>query len=134
MCGITAFFSRSKNVPTKTLENAVRSLIHRGPDNQRVWLSADRRVGLGHTRLSIIDLDTGDQPAEPFDQMLQDTLRGNTLASLPFYDQRKVVALLDDLPAMSNADRVGWDPILMSILSACVLQQRFNLDDSVSEG
>jgi asparagine synthase (glutamine-hydrolysing) len=73
-------------------------------------------------------------PAEPFDQMLQDTLRGNTLASLPFYDQRKVVALLDDLPAMSNADRVGWDPILMSILSACVLQQRFNLDDGVSVG
>ena len=72
-------------------------------------------------------------PAEPFDQMLQDTLRGNTLASLPFYDQRKVVALLDDLPAMSNADRVGWDPILMSILSACVLQQRFNLDDGVSD-
>jgi asparagine synthase (glutamine-hydrolysing) len=67
-------------------------------------------------------------PAEPFYQMLQDTLRGGALASLPFYDQKRVVALLDDLPAMSNADRVGWDPILMSILSACVLQQRFNLD------
>ena len=60
--------------------------------------------------------------------MLQDTLRGDALASMPFYDQKKVVALLDELPAMSNADRVGWDPVLMSILSACVLQQRFKLN------
>jgi asparagine synthase (glutamine-hydrolysing) len=62
MCGIAAFFSRSKHAPANALESAVRSLIHRGPDNQSVWLSTDGRVGLGHTRLSIIDLDTGDQP------------------------------------------------------------------------
>ena len=31
-----------------------------GADNQSVWLSTDGRVSLGHTRLSIIDLDTGD--------------------------------------------------------------------------
>ena len=80
MCGITAFFSRSKNVPTKTLENAVRSLIHRGPDNQRVWLSADRRVGLGHTRLSIIDLDTGDQPIASEDGRIHIVVNGE------FYD------------------------------------------------
>jgi len=67
-------------------------------------------------------------PTERFHQMLQDTLRGDGLASIPFYNQKKVVALLDELPAMSNADRVGWDPVLMSILSACVLQQRFKLN------
>jgi len=67
-------------------------------------------------------------PTERFHQMLQDTLRGDALASIPFYNQKKVVALLDELPAMSNADRVGWDPVLMSILSACVLQQRFKLN------
>jgi len=67
-------------------------------------------------------------PTERFHQMLQDTLRGDALAAMPFYNQKKVVALLDELPAMSNADRVGWDPVLMSILSACVLQQRFRLN------
>jgi asparagine synthase (glutamine-hydrolysing) len=67
-------------------------------------------------------------PTERFHQMLQDTLRGDALASMPFYNQKKVVALLDELPTMSNADRVGWDPVLMSILSACVLQQRFRLN------
>ena len=66
-------------------------------------------------------------PRERFHEMLQDTLRGPELASMPFYDQRKVIALLDKLPAMSPADRLGWDPVLMSILSACILQERFKL-------
>jgi asparagine synthase (glutamine-hydrolysing) len=61
-------------------------------------------------------------PTERLHQMMQDTLRGPVLASLPFYDQKKVVALLDKLPAMSDSERVGWDPILMSVLSACVIQ------------
>lgn len=66
-------------------------------------------------------------PTERFHQMLQDTLRGPVLASLPFYDQKKVIALLDELPAMSDVERIGWDPVLMSILSVCVIQQRFGL-------
>lgn len=66
-------------------------------------------------------------PTERFHQMLQDTLRGPVLASLPFYDQKKVIALLNELPAMSDVERIGWDPVLMSILSACVIQQRFGL-------
>jgi hypothetical protein len=37
-------------------------LHHRGPDGRGHWLSPDRQVGLGHTRLSIIDLSTGAQP------------------------------------------------------------------------
>ena len=66
-------------------------------------------------------------PTERFHQMLQDTLRGAVLGAVPFYDQKKVVALLDELPAMTDAGRVEWDPALMSILSACVLQERFKL-------
>jgi asparagine synthase (glutamine-hydrolysing) len=66
-------------------------------------------------------------PGERFHQMLQDTLRGAVLSALPFYDQKKIIGLLDELPAMSNSDRVGWDPVLMSVLSACVIQERFGL-------
>jgi asparagine synthase (glutamine-hydrolysing) len=72
-------------------------------------------------------------PAERFHQMMQDTLRGPALGSLPFYDQKKIVALLDQLPAMSDSDRVGWDPVLMSVLSACVLQKRFGLGSKAAE-
>jgi len=62
MCGIVGVFSRREPVQPAVLERATRSLYHRGPDGQRQWISADRRVGLGHARLSIIDLTTGDQP------------------------------------------------------------------------
>jgi asparagine synthase (glutamine-hydrolysing) len=34
------------------------SMQHRGPDGAGVWIAPDRRVGLGHRRLSIIDLST----------------------------------------------------------------------------
>jgi asparagine synthase (glutamine-hydrolysing) len=72
-------------------------------------------------------------PRERFHQMMQDTLRGPVLASLPFYDQKNVVALLDQLPTMSESERIGWDPILMSVLSACVIQERFGLDSKAAE-
>ena len=62
MCGIVSIYSRREPVSPTTLERATKSLYHRGPDGQRQWISRDGRVGLGHARLSIIDLATGDQP------------------------------------------------------------------------
>jgi asparagine synthase (glutamine-hydrolysing) len=62
MCGIAAFFSRRDPVCAAALARATQSLYHRGPDGQRHWISPDHRVALGHARLSIIDLTTGDQP------------------------------------------------------------------------
>jgi asparagine synthase (glutamine-hydrolysing) len=62
MCGIVAVYSRRDPISPATLERATRALWHRGPDGQKQWISRDCRVGLGHTRLSIIDLSTGDQP------------------------------------------------------------------------
>src|SRR5215469_5135907 len=66
-------------------------------------------------------------PTERLHEMMQDTLRDPALGSLPFYDQKKIVALLDQLSVMSDSDRIGWDPVLMSVLSACVIQERFGL-------
>src|SRR5262249_19787671 len=64
MCGIVGVFSRKEPILEERLQRATRSLYHRGPDGQRCWMSRDRRVGLGHARLSIIDLTTGTQPIE----------------------------------------------------------------------
>ena len=72
MCGIAAIFSRQAPVAPATIERATRSLYHRGPDGQRQWRSADGRAGLGHARLSIIDLATGDQPIANEDGRLAD--------------------------------------------------------------
>ena len=62
MCGIVALYARRGQVDLDAVRWATASLGHRGPDGQRHWLSPDRSVGLGHARLSIIDLTTGDQP------------------------------------------------------------------------
>jgi len=68
MCGIVGIFSRRDRVFSAAMERATRSLYHRGPDGQRHWISADGKVALGHTRLSIIDLSTGDQPIASEDE------------------------------------------------------------------
>ena len=68
MCGIVALFSRRDPISEAALQRATQSLYHRGPDGQRHWISPDRRVALGHVRLSIIDLTTGDQPIASEDE------------------------------------------------------------------
>lgn len=35
---------------------------HRGPDGSGIWIASGGDIGLGHARLSVIDLATGDQP------------------------------------------------------------------------
>ncbi|MBV9573579.1 MAG: asparagine synthase (glutamine-hydrolyzing), partial [Acidobacteriales bacterium] len=58
---------------------------------------------------------------------IQDTLRGPVLTSIPFFERAKVLRLLDNLPAMDEGSRVANDPVLMVLLSACALQEGFQL-------
>src|SRR5215468_4948015 len=80
MCGIVAMYSAREPIRADALERATRRLAHRGPDGQRTWLAGDRRVGLGHARLSIIDLATGDQPIASEDEAVRIVVNGE------FYD------------------------------------------------
>lgn len=64
MCGITGYFTASgaPELGAGSLAAAVAALRRRGPDDEGVW-SARGEVGLGHTRLAIIDLSAhGHQP------------------------------------------------------------------------
>jgi len=58
------------------LENATAKLRHRGPDEAGYWVSEHGRVGLGHSRLSIIDLETGSQPIGSEDGKIQAIVNG----------------------------------------------------------
>jgi asparagine synthase (glutamine-hydrolysing) len=66
-------------------------------------------------------------PGERLHELVHETLRGSVMASVPFYDQAKIVALLDSLPALSDEARTAFDPILMFLLSACSLHERYKL-------
>ena len=66
MCGINGIFGYhpASNGPEETELLATReSMRARGPDGSGSWWSVDRRCGLGHRRLSIVDLsDRASQP------------------------------------------------------------------------
>ncbi|MBK8638177.1 MAG: asparagine synthase (glutamine-hydrolyzing) [Chromatiaceae bacterium] len=68
MCGIVGLFNRSGPVRIAALETAVARLAHRGPDDQGTFVSG--HFGMGHTRLSIIDLAGGHQPLKTADGTL----------------------------------------------------------------
>jgi len=60
VCGIAGIASRSGAVDPERLRAMSATLVHRGPDSDGVLV--DGPVGLAARRLSIIDLETGDQP------------------------------------------------------------------------
>ena len=79
MCGISGFLLPQATASHGDLENRLWTMIamlrHRGPDDEGVW--TDRRAGLGHTRLSIIDLSpAGHQPMASADETAWITYNG----------------------------------------------------------
>lgn len=65
MCGIVGMALRNKGVDEEVVGAMVQRLRHRGPDDSGVWRNAASNVGLGHVRLSIIDLSpAGHQPMQ----------------------------------------------------------------------
>ncbi len=63
MCGIAGIYSTGKRIEQSVLSEMTEALIHRGPDDSGFFVDAQSNVGLGHTRLSIIDLsERGKQP------------------------------------------------------------------------
>ena len=64
MCGINGILSSNKIDGFQNyLSKMNHSLLHRGPDDSGFWVNEESNFGMGHTRLSIIDLSTlGHQP------------------------------------------------------------------------
>ncbi len=65
MCGIAGFIDQSFNLSKNDLTTMVEALAHRGPDSNGLFIKNTEKfnIGLGHTRLSIIDTSVlGNQP------------------------------------------------------------------------
>ncbi|MBV9928204.1 MAG: asparagine synthase (glutamine-hydrolyzing) [Acidobacteria bacterium] len=90
MCGIVALYSPEKPIAPESLARATERLAHRGPDEQHHWTAPHGRVGLGHTRLSIIDLVTGAQPIASEDGRLRIVVNGE------FYDHERIRRELEE--------------------------------------
>ncbi len=96
MCGITGFFS-AHPLPEghrPVLHRMMEQIRHRGPDGTGEHLCPERGLAMGHTRLSINDLETGDQPLTSHDDRFTLTANGE------FYDFKKYRSL-----AMAEGER-----------------------------
>jgi asparagine synthase (glutamine-hydrolysing) len=75
MCGITGIFEfQGCQVDRELLGRMTNAIRHRGPDGAGCFLAPG--IGLGHRRLSIIDLEGGTQPISNEDGTLQIIFNG----------------------------------------------------------
>lgn len=85
MCGIAGYAGLHK---PEFLDLMTDAMIHRGPDDSGSWFNAEAEVGLGHRRLSIIDLSpAGHQPMSNADQSIWITYNGE-LYNYPEHRER----------------------------------------------
>ena len=93
MCGIAGIVdSAGAPVDGDLLRRMTRALSHRGPDGEGFWQVPG--VGLGHRRLSVIDLSTaGTQPMGGEDGQVQVTFNGEIY---------NFASLVDELSALGH--------------------------------
>ena len=68
MCGFSGYFNK-RGCSKEILHSMAKSLNHRGPDDQGIWVDPNFGVGMAHTRLAILDLtQAGHQPMTSFSE------------------------------------------------------------------
>ncbi len=88
MCGITGIynFKDSKDVDRELLQHMTDVIQHRGPDADGIYVNGN--IGLGHRRLSIIDLsEAGQQPMFSDDEQLAIVFNGEIYNFLDYRDE-----------------------------------------------
>ena len=85
MCGICGIYNLDgRPVDRELLIHMNNTMIHRGPDGEGIFV--DGSIGIGHRRLSIIDLNTGDQPMGSEDGSVQVVFNGEIYNFLELRD------------------------------------------------
>ncbi|MCW8855327.1 MAG: asparagine synthase (glutamine-hydrolyzing) [Gammaproteobacteria bacterium] len=89
MCGIAGICNILSNelITEQKLSAMISMLYHRGPDGKGFYIG--QNIGLGHARLSIIDLDTGSQPIHNEDKTVWVTFNGEIFNYIELRDELK---------------------------------------------
>jgi asparagine synthase (glutamine-hydrolysing) len=109
VCGIAGFLdasaASSATEATARVEAMCRAIAHRGPDDSGAYVEASAGVGLGHRRLSIIDLSPlGHQPMTSADSRYVITYNGEVY---------NFVELRAELESLGHRFRGGSDTEVM---------------------
>src|SRR4029453_10894669 len=90
MCGIGGLIAAAE-VDEGLLRRMTDRLSHRGPDDEGLWIDPDSGVGLGHRRLSIIDLSPrGHEPMHSVSGRFVVTFNGE------IYNHREIRSRLEE--------------------------------------
>ena len=91
MCGIAGVFhfDSDRKVDNILLKRITDVLSHRGPDGSGYY--CENNIGLGHRRLSIIDLSTGDQPMFNEDKSIAIIFNGEIYNYLELREELKIL-------------------------------------------
>lgn len=77
MCGIVGIIDKREQINPKDIVQMSNAIRHRGPDDEGIWINSKANVGLGHRRLSFLDLsEHGTQPLSNEDNTLWITFNG----------------------------------------------------------
>ena len=96
MCGIAGIVMEGSRRYAKAVAGMTASLAHRGPDGRGEYYFPD--CALAHTRLSIVDLETGEQPMVTDDQKHAISFNGE------IYGYRELRKELSDYPFRTTSD------------------------------
>ncbi len=95
MCGINGIISKEKN-KEKLIKEMNSRIIHRGPDAEGIYVDSD--VALGQRRLSIIDLEGGNQPIYNHDKSILIIYNGEV------YNYKELKEELSEYTFTTNSD------------------------------
>jgi len=87
MCGITGVlhFDKNRNIDPLSLKKATDIINYRGPDGDGFYINGN--IGLGHRRLSIIDLSGGNQPMYSADKNIVIVFNGEIYNYIELKDE-----------------------------------------------
>lgn len=117
MCGIIGykFFNENLSFPKRSLKNAVERLGRRGPNSFGTFFNESKSIGLGHTRLSILDTsELGNQP------MSDPTGRFTLVFNGEIYNYLELKRSLGNTELKSTSDTEVLMHLLIQEGSACL--------------
>jgi asparagine synthase (glutamine-hydrolysing) len=64
---------------------------------------------------------------DPLSVYCQDVLRSAAADEQPFFAPKRLHALMDRVATMPAEERAGFDSVILTLVSTCVMQERFGL-------
>ncbi len=110
MCGIAGVIAKEKGRDVgPLLERLTTALAHRGPDGSGFQYARGRSVGLGHRRLSIVDVEGGAQPMANEDGTVWVVLNGELYNHLELRRELEAGPPVQDANADTEVLVHGWE-------------------------